>query len=110
MADYKDQLQTYNNKLQQLLTDCSNAEKQSIISETNLNNLVSQKKKLVEQCEAFAGVSIDDVPALINEKRTELDSIMEKLMGVDTNGVVTQEKLDAIKAIANEFAIANAPQ
>lgn len=109
MADYKDQLQTYNNKLNQLLSECSNAEKQSIISETNLNNLAAQKKKLVEQCEAFAGVSIDDVPALITEKRTELDNIMEKLMGIDTNGQITQEKLDAIKAIAAEFAIANAP-
>ena len=110
MSDYKSQLQTYNNKLNQLLADCSSAEKQVIISETNLNNLVAQKKKLVEQCEAFAGVPIDDVPALINEKRTELDSIMEKLMGIDTNGQVTQEKLDAIKAIAGEFAIVNAPQ
>ena len=110
MGDYKSQLQAYNNKLQQLSAECSNAEKQVIISETNLNNLVAQKKKLVEECEAFAGVSIDDVPALINEKKNELDNIMSKLMTIDTNGHITQEKLNAIRTIAAEHGINVAPQ
>lgn len=104
--DFKEQYQGYDQKLNELKNQCAEAEKQAIVAETNLNNLRQQKDRIVEECEAFAGVSIDNVPALIAEKKTELDAIMAKLMTIDTQGPITQAKLDAIKAITDEFAIA----
>lgn len=104
--DFKEQYQSYDKKLNELKNQCAEAEKQAIVAETNLNNLRQQKDRIVEECEAFAGVSIDNVPALIAEKKTELDAIMAKLMTIDTQGLITKDKLDAIKAITDEFAIA----
>ena len=48
---------------------------------------------------------MDKVPEVLNQKKEELDAIMTKLASIDTTGPVTQEKLDAIKAITDEFAI-----
>jgi hypothetical protein len=42
---------------------------------------------------------------LAKQKTEELDAIMAKLATIDTTGPVTQEKLDAIKAIADEFSV-----
>lgn len=103
--DFKEQYQSYDQKLNQLKAQCAEAEKQSIVAETNLNNLRQQKETLIEECEAFAGVSIDEVPEVLKQKKEELDAIMAKLSVLDTTGPVTQEKLDAIKAIADEFSI-----
>lgn len=103
--DFKEQYQNYDKKLNQLKAQCTEAEKQAIIEETNLKNLKQQKEQLVEECEAFAGVSIDKVPEVLAQKKEELDSIMAKLSSIDTTSPVTQEKLDAIKALADEFAV-----
>lgn len=103
--DFKEQYQAYGQKLDTLKTQYTNAEKQAIVAETNLNNLRQQREALIEECEAFAGVSIDKVPEVLNQKKEELEAVMTKLTSIDTTGEVTQEKLDAIKAIVNEFAI-----
>lgn len=103
--DFKEQYQNYDQKLNQLKVQCTEAEKQAIIAETNLKNLKQQKETLVEECEAFAGVSIDKVPEILNQKKEELDAIMAKLASLDTTGPVTQDKLDAIKALADEFSV-----
>jgi chromosome segregation ATPase len=103
--DFKEQYQNYDQKLNQLKAQCTEAEKQSIIAETNLKNLRQQREQLVEECEAFAGVSIDKVPEVLNQKKEELNSIMARLSSIDNTGHVTQEKLNAIKAIADEFAV-----
>ena len=103
--DFKEQYQSYEQKLNQLKAQCAEAEKQAIVAETNLNNLRHQRETLIEECEAFAGVSIDKVPEVLKQKKEELDAIMAKLITIDTTGPVTQEKLDAIKAIADEFSV-----
>lgn len=103
--DFKEQYQNYDQKLNQLKAQCTEAEKQVIVAETNLNNLRQQRQTLIEECETFAGVSIDKVPEVLNQKKEELDAIMSKLNTLDTTGPVTQEKLDAIKAIADEFSV-----
>ena len=101
--NFKEQYQSYDQKLNQLKTQCAEAEKQSIIAETNLNNLRQQRETLIEECETFAGVSIDEVPEVLKHKKEELDAIMSKLSTLDTTGPVTQEKLDAIKAISSSM-------
>lgn len=103
--DFKEQYQSYDQKLNQLKLQCTEAEKQAIVAETNLNNLRQQRETLVEECEAFAGVSVDKIPEVLNQKKDELEAIMNKLAGLDTTGPVTQDKLDAIKAIADEFSV-----
>lgn len=103
--EFKEQYQSYDQKLNQLKLQCTEAEKQSIIAETNLNNLRQQREQIIEECEAFAGVPIDKVPEVLNQKKEELEAIMSKLATVDTTGPVTQDKLDAIKAIADEFSV-----
>ena len=103
--DFKEQYQGYDQKLNQLKLQCTEAEKQAIIAETNLNNLRKQREQIIEECETFAGVSIDKVPDVLKQKKEELDTIMSKLATIDTTGPVTQVKLDAIKALADEFSV-----
>ena len=103
--DFKEQYQNYEQKINQLKSQCTEAEKQSIIAETNLNNLRHQREDIIEECETFAGVSMDKVPEVLKQKTEELEAIMTKLSSIDTTGPVTQEKLDAIKAIADEFSV-----
>lgn len=103
--DFKQQLSEYNATLSTLQNQCSEAERQVIVAETNLKNLIEHKNTVIEECEAFAGVSIDQVPTLIEQKKNELTAIMTELSTIDTNGPVTQEKLDAIQAIVDKYAI-----
>lgn len=103
--DFKEQYQAYNSKLNELNTQCTEAERQAIIAETNLDNLRKHREQIVEECEAFAGVTMDRVPEILAQKKEELDAIMSKLMGIDTSGPLTQEKLDAIKSIMDEFGL-----
>lgn len=103
--DFKTQYQGYDTKLNELKVQCTEAEKQSIIAETNLTNLRNQREQLVEECEAFTGVPMDKVSEMLKQKQEELDAIMIKLSSIDTTGSITQEKLDAIKAITDEFSI-----
>ena len=103
--DFKEQYQDYSQKINQLKAKCTEAEKQAIIAETNLSNLVQQRTALIQECETFAGVSIDQVPEVLEKKQEELEAIMSKLFALDTTGPITQAKLDAIKAIADEFLV-----
>lgn len=103
--DFKTQYQGYEDTLNTLKSQCADAEKESIVAETNLNNLRQRKEQLIEECEVFSGVPMEKVPELLSQKKEELDAIMAKLSGIDTTGPVTQEKLDAIKAITDEFSI-----
>ncbi len=103
--DFKEQYQSYDKTLNDLKNSCVEAEKQAIIAETNLDNLRKQREQLIEECEAFAGVPMDKVPEVLTQKKEELDAIMAKLTTIDTTGPITQDKLDAIKAITDEFAV-----
>lgn len=103
--DFKEQYQNYEQKINQLKSQCTEAEKQAIIAETNLNNLRHQREDIIEECETFAGVPMDKVPEVLQQKTEELEAIMTKLSSIDTTGPVTQEKLDVIKTIADEFSV-----
>lgn len=104
--DFKEQFQQYENTLNQLKTKCTDAEKAVIVAETNIKNLKQQKEKLVKECEATAGVSIDDVAEVLAEKEAELNSIMTQLSAVNLDkDSVTQETLDSIKKITEQFNI-----
>lgn len=103
--DFKEQYNQYENTLNTLKNQCAEAEKQSIIAETNLDNLRKQRERLIEECETFTGTTIDKIPDLLTQTKEELESIMTRLSTIDTHGEVTPEKLVAIRAIADEFGI-----
>ena len=103
--NFKEQYQNYDNKLNELKAQCTEAEKQAIVAETNLTNLRAQREQLVEECEVFAGVPMDKVPEILNQKKEELDAIMSILSSIDVIGPITQEKLNTIKSIVDEFSI-----
>ena len=106
--DFKEKYQEYETIITKLQEECTNAERQAIVGETNLANLLEQKDRLIKECEALTGVSIDKVPDIITKKQNELDSLMTKLSQVNINDPVTQEKVDNIKAIVSEFSISAA--
>lgn len=108
--DFKEKYQEYETIITKLQEECTNAERQAIVGETNLANLLEQKDRLIKECETLTGVSIDKVPDIITKKQNELDSLMAKLSQVNINDPVTQEKVDNIKAIVSEFSIPAAEQ
>ena len=105
MEDIKVQLEEYSRKLNDLQKQCSQAEKDAIVADTNYNNLVNSKQQLIEECEAFAGVSFNEIPALLQQKQDELNAVMARLTNIDTTGPITQDKLKELDAIISEFGI-----
>lgn len=104
--DFKEQYQSYDKTLNELRNQCSEAEKEAIVADTNLQNLRKQREQLIEECETYAGVPMDNIPEILNKKKEELDSIMIKLSGL-TNGPITPEKLEEIKALSEDFSMTN---
>jgi len=102
--EFKKKYQAYEKTLSELQEEYTNAERQAIIGETNLTNLCHQRDKLVEECEALTGVSIDKVDDIITAKEGELDNLMAKLSLIDISDPITPQKLDAIKAVVAEFS------
>lgn len=105
MADIKMQLEEYSRKLDDLQKQCAQAEKDAIVADTNYNNLVNSRQQLIEECEAFAGVSFDDIPTLLQQKQDELSAVMSRLANIDTTGPITQDKLNELDAVMSEFGI-----
>lgn len=105
--DFKEQYKLYENKINELKTQYATAEKQAIVAETNLANLRNTKATLIEECEVYTGVSIDEVPEVLQAKKEELENIMSKLLAIniDTTETITQEQIDSITNIINEFNI-----
>lgn len=105
MADIKMQLEEYSRKLDDLQKQCAQAEKDAIVADTNYNNLVNSRQQLIEECEAFASVSFDDIPTLLQQKQDELSAVMSRLANIDTTGPITQDKLNELDAVISEFGI-----
>lgn len=105
MADIKAQLNEYNTKLNELQQQCSKAEKDAIIADTNYNNLIQQRQQLIEECETFTGVSFDEIPTVLTQKQDELNAVMARLCAIDTTGPITQDKIRELDDLIKEFDI-----
>ncbi len=105
-----DAYKNYENLLSVLEEKYTNAEHQIIVGETNLDNLIKQTNKLVEDCEKFSGASIEEMPGLIATAETQLKELMDKVSLIDINGPVTEEKLNNIKSIVDEFMKLSEPE
>ena len=105
MLDVINQLNDYSKKLDTLQKQCTEAEKDSIIAETNYKNLIKQKEQLVDELEAFAGTSFDQIPDLLNKEQDTLQGIMDRLSGIDVNAPVTSEVLKELESIIADFNI-----
>lgn len=105
MSDFKEKLDGYTKKLKELDDQCSKAEKDIIVAETNYNNLVKAKDEAVAQLEEITGAKIGEVPELLKTQEAELESIMSKLMQIDTTGEISDEDINLINEIIKEFDI-----
>lgn len=97
--------QGYENTLNSLREQCAQAEKNAIVAETTLKSLKERKESIIQECEKFAGVKMDKIPAMLDKKKEELDAIMTKLGSIDLEGEVTKDTLADIEAIMQEFGI-----
>ena len=97
--------QEYEERLNSLKEQSAQAEKNAIVAETNLKTLEERRNNIVAECEAFAGMTMDKVPAVLEKKKEELDEIMEKLGSINLEGEITEETLDKIKDIVQEYHI-----
>lgn len=105
MSEIQDKLQMYSAKLDELQKKCAEAERDAIVAETNLKNCVQRKETLVEELEALANCSFDEIPAILQKEESELDSIMQRIMKVNISGPITQDTLDQLNSIINDFSI-----
>lgn len=96
----------YENTLNSLKEQCAQAEKNAIVAETNLTSLQEQRKKLIEECEKFTGMPIEQVPDVLDKKKAELEDIMNKLGSIDIEGEITKDTLEHINDIVKEYNIA----
>lgn len=105
MTDIQDKLHGYSVKLDELQKNCLKAERDVIIAETNLKNCIQQKNTLVNELEVFANCSFDEIPELLKREEEELDFIMQRIMQVNLTEPVTQDTLDQLNDIINDFNI-----
>ena len=105
-ATFAEQYQAYENTLKSLREQCAQAEKDAIVAETNLKSLQEQREKLIQECEKFTGMPIEKVPEVLNQKKAELEDIMNKLGGIDIEGEITKDTLVNIESIMKEYNIA----
>lgn len=104
--DFTQQYQQYEQKLNDLKNACSQAEKQSIIAETNLANLRQQREQLIEECETFTGSSIDAIPEILNTKKQEFEAMMSRLSAIDVSpNNITDETLKSINDLIHDYNI-----
>lgn len=94
--DYKAKLSEYKDKITKLSAQSESAKTDIIILESNLKQLVKQKEALEKECIENTGVSIDELPSLIQEKQEMLDKIMEQMNQIDIDNVDDIEKLNEI--------------
>lgn len=90
-----DNLQNYEQILQNLASKCSSAEKEVIVAETTLQNLTSSRDKLIADLEAYTGVPFDQVAQVLESKKKELDETMTTLTAV-------KQLLDSDQSISEE--------
>lgn len=97
--------QNYENTLNNLKAQSAQAEKNAIVAETNLKTLEERRKNIIAECEKFAGMPMDKIPAVLEQKKAELTEIMAKLGSIDLEGEITEDTLNNIQAIMQEYNI-----
>ncbi len=102
---FAETLKDYTSKLNALQDQCAEAERQCIIADTNLKTLKKNQQELIAQCEALAGRPIDEVPEFLKEQMSKLTEVMGKLQALNVSGEITQETMDAIQSLVDEYQI-----
>lgn len=105
MVDVKTQLGEYKDRLDALQKQCTQAEKDAIIAETNYQNFLTQKEQLINELETFAGTSFDQVPEMLKNEQDTLQEIMNRLSAIDINGPITPEMVKELDSIMADFNI-----
>lgn len=100
-----EKMQSYKNTLDALSSQVAAAEKEIIVAETNYKNLVEKRDALVQECQTFIGADISQAPAMLKQKEEELEKLMQALSTIGVSGQITQDTIDSLKAVADEFNI-----
>lgn len=102
-ADFNKELGEYSERLNALKKVCDDAEKAIIVSETKLSQLQAQRQQLSEECMSYANTADpNELQNIVNEKITELRSIMTSLQNIDVTKV-TAETATALGRISNSI-------
>ena len=108
---YASQFKDYEEKLKEFKKQCEIAEKDKITAEANLKIFEEQKEKLINECEQYAGITIDEIPAMLEKEVIELENIMRELNAIDfTTSAVTEEDVEKIEAIMQKYGIEKAEE
>ena len=103
---YVDQFKQYEQKLNELKEKCEQAEKEKITAEANIKIYTEQRDRLTKECETYAGVSIENIPKLLEQKTDELESIMNEIGTIDFNTrTVTEEDVKKVEEIIQKHGI-----
>ena len=103
MNEMQTKLAEYSVKLEELQKKCTEAEKDAIIAETNLNNYTQQRDALIAELEAYTNCPFDEVPALLQREEAELDALMARIMQVNLEN--STESLAQLQSIIHDFDI-----
>lgn len=98
-------MQSYTNTLEALKNQVASAEKEIIVAETNHKNLMEKRDNLIKECETFIGADISQAPAMLKQREDELEKLMQVLAPIDVSGPITQDVVDSLRAVADEFNI-----
>lgn len=102
-----DNFEQFQGKINELQQAAENAKRDLIISQTNLKSLTERRDELIQECEAYAGVSIDEVPNVLGQRQQELEDIMQRLSKINITDIksITDVQLQELDAIIHDFNI-----
>lgn len=103
--NYEQTLERYKQVLNNLKEQCANAEKKCIIAQTSKENYIPERENLIKECEQLSGTTIDKVPELIKSYQKTLDDIVQSLEQIDIKEPYTEDKLNELIRIVNEYSI-----
>lgn len=106
MSTFKVQYKSYDDIIENLKNKCDKAEKDKIVSETNIKMYQEQYDNLVKECESYANTTIDKVQSLLDSKEKELADIMNELSKININdGNITDKEIEDLQKIIDKYQI-----
>lgn len=99
-------------QIAELTRKCSEAEKNSIVLETEIKSLESQRDSAINECEEFIGMPFDKAQDVLDDKVSTLKKIMEsvnQVMNASTaDKASVQGSIDNLKKLAGDLGIEGA--
>lgn len=102
VKDYENKISQYNITLANAKKACDKADKDLIISETQLKQQEDRRIELEKQCQDVAGVSIEKLDAVIDANVEELDELISFINSkFSASNNASQSDIDDIENFMN---------